>query len=333
MPARLTVHFPQRPARAFVAQEGGTYLIGRDAAADLKLDDDRISRRHASLESTDGGWRIVDLESKNGTAVDGRRTAAAELENGCWLSLGGLLARFELLSESELARSENRRAARLETSLRLQRRLADAGSVEQLLERVLRSAVELAGAERGFVMLSQPDGDLEIGARFGITPPELDADEFSGSVGAIQQSLDTGTTVASSDISDHTELAARPSIIAGGIQALVCVPLTALERLIGVIYLDSRRPGVAFGDLEVEILDALASHAALALAVAGLDRELKGLLAELPDGELTSALETVWDRSLPAYRSGAAGVAAAGPPRGRWTELVARHGRRQEARP
>jgi len=81
------------------------------------------------------------------------------------------------------------------------------------------------------------------------------------------------------------ELRGRESVIGGGIRSLVCIPLVAVDRLIGVIYADSNEPGTSFSELDVEILEALAAHAALAIAHARTDSELKGLAARLPGAE------------------------------------------------
>jgi hypothetical protein len=52
---------------------GDQFSIGRDASCDLAIADMTVSRRHAQLERTDYGWLITDLESTNGTRVNGWR--------------------------------------------------------------------------------------------------------------------------------------------------------------------------------------------------------------------------------------------------------------------
>lgn len=47
--------------------------LGRTDEADVVLDDARISRRHATVARSDGGFVVTDLDSRNGTFVDGRR--------------------------------------------------------------------------------------------------------------------------------------------------------------------------------------------------------------------------------------------------------------------
>ncbi len=265
-------------------REGQQYVVGRDADCDFVLDDERASRRHASLEAVETGWRLSDLGSKNGTAVDGRPIEAIELRDGCWLSFGGLIGRFQLLdadAELETARS---RLERWHSSLEHQRALQPELGVAALLRRLLDSVLELAGAERGFVMLASASGDLDIACAAGLDPEELAAPEFSGSVGALERALERHSTVAVSDVLDAPSFLGRPSVVEHGIRALVCLPLAAADRLLGVLYADSRRLGATFEALDVEILEALAGHAALALAVARLEGELSGLVSELAPG-------------------------------------------------
>jgi Domain of unknown function (DUF1707)/FHA domain len=61
----LPLQFPRGSAEQF--------SIGRDAACDLAIADMTVSRRHATLERTDDGWLLTDLESTNGTRVNGWR--------------------------------------------------------------------------------------------------------------------------------------------------------------------------------------------------------------------------------------------------------------------
>jgi pSer/pThr/pTyr-binding forkhead associated (FHA) protein len=49
--------------------------IGQGPQNDLVLDDDTVSTNHARLEFEDGGWRIYDLGSRNGTYVEGVKLA------------------------------------------------------------------------------------------------------------------------------------------------------------------------------------------------------------------------------------------------------------------
>jgi pSer/pThr/pTyr-binding forkhead associated (FHA) protein len=54
------------------------------------LDHDTVSRRHAQLRRTGGGWEILDLGSLNGTWVNGWRVDRATLHDGDVVQLGDL---------------------------------------------------------------------------------------------------------------------------------------------------------------------------------------------------------------------------------------------------
>lgn len=68
------------------AQEG--LLIGRHSDCDVVLADPEVSRRHAQLFFRDGVWVIRDLDSTNGTSINGVRVGRSELRPGDLLVLG-----------------------------------------------------------------------------------------------------------------------------------------------------------------------------------------------------------------------------------------------------
>jgi pSer/pThr/pTyr-binding forkhead associated (FHA) protein len=73
---------------------GGVIHVGRGLAADLRLDEASVSRRHAILVNHHSGARVLDDRSSNGTFLNGRRITQAELQNGDVLVLGRLVLRY-----------------------------------------------------------------------------------------------------------------------------------------------------------------------------------------------------------------------------------------------
>jgi len=73
----------------------GSVVIGRGDAADIVIDDEQASRRHARLRVTERGWVLEDLESTNGTRVNGFRTRAQLLSDGDNLTIGATTFGFE----------------------------------------------------------------------------------------------------------------------------------------------------------------------------------------------------------------------------------------------
>ncbi len=73
-------------------------LIGRNPTTDITLLDDGISREHALIlcdEST-RSFSIEDLQSTNGTKVNGKRVRSAVLANGDAIEVGRTRFRFDL---------------------------------------------------------------------------------------------------------------------------------------------------------------------------------------------------------------------------------------------
>jgi len=79
---------------------GADQLIGREPGAALRLDEDSVSWRHASLRWTGQAWELQDLGSRNGTFLDGHRIAPGArmpLRMGCELRFGDAVEPWSLV--------------------------------------------------------------------------------------------------------------------------------------------------------------------------------------------------------------------------------------------
>jgi pSer/pThr/pTyr-binding forkhead associated (FHA) protein len=80
--------------RLLVPLDMGVTHIGRGLAADLRVDEKSVSRRHAMLVSDPAGTRVLDDRSSNGTFVNGLRVEQTDLKNGDELVLGRVVLRY-----------------------------------------------------------------------------------------------------------------------------------------------------------------------------------------------------------------------------------------------
>jgi len=291
MPAKLTLFPTKGTSRYFVFREGKNHFLGRDPSSDLLVKDPRVSARQALFQWTGNDWILVDLRSKNGTFVNGSRVTEIPLQDEDWLSFGGLLARFERVSEEKVEKLLSERADRLQTFVETRRDLDGSLDPQVLLRRLVESVLDLTGAERGFVLLFKSTGDLEAEVAAGFPAFEQLDDRFLGSFGAIERVLKSGESVVTSNAKADAFLGKRRSVIELGIGALACVPLKSEERVIGLIYVDGRRSGGVFTELDLEILEALADHAALVVGSLRLERQIRELVGEpevtIPAGNRT----------------------------------------------
>jgi two-component system cell cycle response regulator len=81
-------------------------LLGRDPDGDLVLSDALISWHHATIEDRGDSWTLVDLNSTNGTSVNGQRILEAALKPNDRVVLGNTVLGFELLDHVAQAYGE-----------------------------------------------------------------------------------------------------------------------------------------------------------------------------------------------------------------------------------
>jgi len=81
-------------------------VIGRTAGCDIVIPESRVSRRHAIIRRLAGGpsdFEVVDLDSTNGTFVDGERVSQTVLEPGHKVAIGGRVLKYELVDKTDIA--------------------------------------------------------------------------------------------------------------------------------------------------------------------------------------------------------------------------------------
>jgi hypothetical protein len=296
MPARLTAFVPDQPAESCLLQAGQCLRIGRSPGCDFVVTHASVSREHAQISWQDGTWRLFDQDSKNGSFLDGVRCSAAILGEHAWLRLGEVMCEFDALSAEAAERIEQRHTLRRANSMVLIDGLAQQTALPGLLQETVRAAVQLADGERGFLLLYE-NGELRVAAGHGLDPAALRSREFHGSVGAVQRALASREPVVVHDLSRDSELAGRASVIAGGLGALVCLPLMAGADPLGLLYVDSRRAGSVITSMDVQLLRAFADRAALWISA----RRGAEALAEL-----ARPAESGWSEIVAAQRMASA---------------------------
>ena len=86
----------------------GPFLVGHSVVCDVRLPDRSVSRRHASLELVEGGLRLVDLGSTNGTFLGTTRVVEVLLQGGEQVRLGSAVLRVEANASTDVAPPEPR---------------------------------------------------------------------------------------------------------------------------------------------------------------------------------------------------------------------------------
>lgn len=83
---RLLVLFGQDPCRKYTLRD--EVIVGRAEICDVRLRDSKASRQHLRIEPRGGEWRVVDLDSRNGTIVNGESVRMRKLQFGDRIQVG-----------------------------------------------------------------------------------------------------------------------------------------------------------------------------------------------------------------------------------------------------
>lgn len=144
---------------------------------------------------------------------------------------------------------------------------------DELLQKILASAVMFTGAERGFLILVNPDrpeDELNVKASHRIEASELHDDEFTASKKSIMHALRNRCRVDRQNALGETN--PSRSIELYGLRSILIEPMVVQERMIGLIYLDSKITS-RFTAGHKEILPSFVAQAAICVENARLIQE------------------------------------------------------------
>ena len=260
MPARLTAYPPDAAAVTRWVAEAERVRIGRGHDCGLVIDHPSVSRAHAELYF-DAGWRLRDLGSKNGSFADGQAVQDSRLDDHCWLRFGDAHCELTVFDDAQAEAMRGRERDRRTRTEAMTRQVASRVHFDELLDDVLRGVVELAGCERGFLLLADGD-DFAVCARME-RDPAPGKRHFPGSIGAVERALATHAAVVANRTADEAWLPARASDVETGLESLVCLPLLDGSRVVGAVYADRSGAGEPITQVDLELLQAFAESATL----------------------------------------------------------------------
>ncbi|HEV2861377.1 MAG TPA: sigma 54-interacting transcriptional regulator [Pyrinomonadaceae bacterium] len=274
--------------------------IGRDSANLLTVPDSLLSRRHCLVRPEGERFKLVDLESLNGTFVNGRPVREHALSHGDQIDVGESRVVFMTgeadtvpssdpvqISERQMTAHSTMRL-RAEDALYLRPReswaqlppvasmardlsllvkvstsINSVRGAEALMRELLSLVFEAVPAERGAILLTAEDG--EIVSEFGLDRAGRAGRSVTVSRTVVSQVLKEGEAVLANDVYDAEQFAGAESIEAALISSLLCVPLVLFERTLGVVYLYTSDRGARFAEDHLQVVTVISGIAAVAL--------------------------------------------------------------------
>lgn len=153
--------------------------------------------------------------------------------------------------------------------------------LRRVLEEVMDSLISLMRAERGFLMLREPDGELVVRIARGIAHVNLDEETFKFSRSVVRRVVESNAPVLTTNAQADPRFDAQKSVAAFQLRSILCVPLKQKNELIGVLYVDNRAHAGIFNDNDLELISAFADQAAVAIDSARLFEDLQESHREL----------------------------------------------------
>ena len=280
-------------------------VIGRHPSCEIVIEEQAVSRQHAAVVLVAGRPHVEDLQSRNGTTLNGRPlTGRQPLEHGDEIDICGrklvfratsataarssAAARIDstafvdldaaggpasmILSQLDLPRSapDEPLGPHAESQLRaligLNRAIGASLSIEEVLPRMLDGLLEFfTRAERGFVLLIDPQSERLV-LRARLIKGQGEPGPLRLSLSLIGQVAESRRAVLSADAGADSRFSSHDSVVDCRIRSVMCVPVIgSAGALLGVVQVDSRDVRDGFSAADLEVLARVAGQAAQAI--------------------------------------------------------------------
>jgi pSer/pThr/pTyr-binding forkhead associated (FHA) protein len=289
--------------RSFEVESDSIHL-GRSSANDIILTDKSISRKHLSIRMDGQTCFVRDLNSTNGTVVQGLKIepdSEVEVAEGVPIAAGNIFISIGKLYEGDVQAIED--SMDLSTSLsegasvgthdrpmtpirnmefvfKVCEALMQSTDINKTLERILNYIFQLLErVDRGVIILV----DVETGSIADIICSyEKNRDEtvmmYSRTI--VDRVLESKEPIFMSDTMKEEEFERSESMEMMKIRSVMCVPLISRSQIRGVIYVDSVNRPFGFRKDDLRLLTALSSPAAIAIENALLHSTLELIAKE-----------------------------------------------------
>ncbi len=306
--------------------------IGRAEDQTICIPHRSLSRSHARIEQQENSFFITDLQSKNGTFVNGQRVQRREIRHGDTITLGDLDLLFRTTSFASLEKTvlaaepravrplvrapitklarrpdgdahgdtHARVRARLRILIEVAKLLPASDDTDTLLRKVLELLFQILEVDRGAVLLlDQATNKFVPRVIKTSTPQSGNTPVFSQNI--IDFVLEHSVAALFADAVSDPRVGAAQSIVLQSIRASMCVPLRPKDDIIGLLYVDNQKSAHLYSEEDLEFLVAFASQASVALENASLYRRI--------EEETVGRMQMAMDAKLASLNAMVSGIA------------------------
>lgn len=250
--------------------------IGRLGSNQLCVGDPSVSRQHCVIEVRGDSFQIRDLSSNNGTFVNGNQIEQSALADGDRIRIGDTVFRWVMKEETNeqltlpdngvvaITALEHRASTPTAMDARVLLRIGAALNTcrepEALQIELLKQILEVTPAEQAaIVLLPQSGGSAP--SIVGWDRRRREAGSIPVSRTLVAKAIRERLATFSDDVTSNEELNEVSSLTRRSVASVIAVPLSAEERTIGAIYLDSANPEDRLHREHLEIAAAIGEFA------------------------------------------------------------------------
>ena len=170
----------------------------------------------------------------------------------------------------------------------------------EVLNQVMDAVIRLTKADRGFIMLFNEMGGLDVRAARNVDKETIDGQAMEVSRSVVREVAKIGKGVVTTNAQNDPRFSLQESVVHFSLRSIMSVPLKARGKTIGVLYVDNKARSGMFGEESLTLLESFANQAAVAIENARLytltDQALAQRIEELEtlqniDRELNASLD------------------------------------------
>jgi serine phosphatase RsbU (regulator of sigma subunit)/pSer/pThr/pTyr-binding forkhead associated (FHA) protein len=334
-PSRLIIEEGEYQGMIFPLRDA-VVSVGRGPDNTIQIIDSRMSRRHALLLFSSGGWFVRDLGSKNGVQINNQPVRTDRpLSSGDRLLIGDTCLTFEQETRSNPVTdfSTGMRVEKDDLDIKLSdvvklRSETDSSDVnpifgvapgddqglqilckvaemtisvldqDELLEKLIDLVQKYLEPHRCGILLHDEKYDILLPK--AIRRPVDSTEDIIISNAIIDKSITEQGAVLVSDAPHDRRFMASDSIVIQRIHSAICAPLIYKGEVLGVLYLDRQRPADNYGQRDLTLVAGIANQAALTIANARLHRRLLAKYGQERELEIARSIqEKLLPREMP----------------------------------
>ena len=280
--------------------EDEVLIVGRGPESQIQIRDKSVSRRHMVISRREGKYYIKDLQSKNGTYVNGEQVEPGielEIDQGIPIAAGRSLFSLgesylgededltTVLDSVDLSKELNQRDTvfiqdrpmtlqkNIELLYKVSQILRQSLNINETLRNILQDLLDLLKRiDRGvFILFDEKTGALSK-AIFLIKKVNGEPSKsFSRTI--VNRVVKENKPVVMLDTLNEEETDLSESMHSMKVRSVMCVPLVSRSKFRGVIYVDSVNKPYGFRREDLSLLSALSVPAAIAIENASLYNE------------------------------------------------------------